>query len=226
MTLSESLAAPLAVAPGVVAGAAPADWRALRDSALVVLVGLSGVGKTTLSRRLVEAGLHQTPDRRLLTDRVILPAVAEVGEGGELDRAARFAATARFRARNPGGMADVLASLSVAPPAEGMFFDGLRGANEVIAFAAAAPRASFVALTAPDAVRVNRIAGRRDAFDRADSEARAMKIVSAEAENYDMEATLAALGQAAPGRHLVIDTVASDETAVARKALNFIKFNL
>ncbi|MEZ4622200.1 MAG: hypothetical protein R2867_42765 [Caldilineaceae bacterium] len=45
-------------------------------------------------------------------------------------------------------------------------FDGLRGANEVAAAATALPKAHFVVLDAPDLIRVQRLLGRSDAFDR------------------------------------------------------------
>lgn len=213
---------PREIAPDLAMGVSGPGWTPLVVAPLTVLVGLSGVGKTTLARRLEEFGLYPLPDRRALTDLVILPLVTGRNPRA-LDRAARFAATARFREERPGGMADVLATLSIRDMRGLLLFDGLRGANEVEACAAAAPRARFIALTAPDEVRAARIAGRGDAFDKADDMEKALKIVAAEAQNYDMDATVAALRRAAPDRHLVIDTAVGDKDQTMGKALNFVE---
>jgi hypothetical protein len=141
-------------------GEALPGWRALRDEAVLVLVGLTGVGKsTTLEAVLARTSFTVLPDRRTLTDAVIL--------GGEAitDRAERFRRTAAYRASHPGGMAGVLETLSVAESGD-LLFDGLRGLEEVQHAAAHLPKARFVALHAPDTVRVARLLGRADTFDR------------------------------------------------------------
>jgi hypothetical protein len=65
-------------------------------------------------------------------------------------------------------MAHALTQLwvSVESPANLLLFDGLRGANEVTYAATALPQARFVMLDAPDLVRLQRLLGRGDAFDR------------------------------------------------------------
>src|SRR5262245_57245285 len=108
----------LELAPGVGAGRpTPAGWVPLAERPFVVLVGLTGAGKTTALAALAGSGVafHLLPDRRTLTDRVILPAVqAEDGAAAPAaSRLDRFAQTRRFRERHPGGMADVLAGLWV-----------------------------------------------------------------------------------------------------------------
>lgn len=160
------------VAPGIVAGGAPrTGWVAVVHAPLLVLVGVTGVGKSTTLAALAAQGmaLHLLPDRRALTDSLMIPAVqAAAGQpvGPVYDRRARFAATRRFRELHPGGMADALALLQVAPQPALLLFDGLRGAHEVAAAAAALPLARFVMLDAPDAVRVARLLGRHDGFDQ------------------------------------------------------------
>lgn len=156
------------LAPGLGCGApCPTGWRNAAALDLVVLVGLTGVGKTTLLEALAATpGALLLPDRRRLTDAVIL-----AGPGGgppPSDRAERFALTRRFAALEPGGMAAILAALCVAPEraAGPALFDGLRGAAEVAHAAAALPRARFIALTAPNALRLERLLGRADPFDR------------------------------------------------------------
>src|SRR5262249_33557932 len=65
-------------------------------------------------------------------------------------------------------MAAVLSHLAVRPQpaAAPLIFDGLRGEEEVQHAAAALPRARFVALLAPDFVRLLRLLRRADAFDQ------------------------------------------------------------
>ncbi|MEO0361533.1 MAG: AAA family ATPase, partial [Pseudomonadota bacterium] len=211
------------LAPDAALGAPPAGWTAVAASPAAALVGLSGVGKTTLARGLAALGFAPLPDRRRLVDLVVLPAVA--GEDATLDREGRFAATARFREAAPGGVATVLAALAHPSDGRRRIFDGLRGAAEVEAFAEAAPAARFVALEADDDVRAARIAGRAEAFDGAEgadaaaARARAERIVAEEAAHYDAGAARAALVACAPGRTLFVDAAAATaEEALAAAA--------
>lgn len=158
--------------PGVGAGRpAPAGWSGLVECPLLVMVGVTGVGKSTTLQELGDLlPFTLLPDRRVLTDELIIAAMrAADGEppAAVRDRAQRFAYTRRFRDMFPGGMADLLPWLSVeaAPATRLLIFDGLRGENEVRAACAALPLAKFVLLDAPDAVRVSRLLGRADAFD-------------------------------------------------------------
>ena len=151
----------------------PAGWEALADFPLLILVGVTGVGKSTALEALSAAGLDYCllPDRRALTDRLIIPSVqAQRGEPAAplADRKLRFAYTRAYRDQNPGGMAHALAQLWIDPQVQegALLFDGLRGANEVTHAAALLPNALFVVLQAPDAVRVARLMGRNDPFDR------------------------------------------------------------
>lgn len=139
------------------------------------------------------------PNRRLLTDHLIIGALqrldgesergklgSQVSEHGESehgesehgeklpvvrDRKERFAYTRRYRDTYAGGMAHALSKLFVSTEAEAglLIFDGLRGVNEVAYAAHHLPRARFVALCAPDGVRIERLLGRNDAFDQIDS---------------------------------------------------------
>lgn len=141
--------------------------RPLADWPLTVLVGVTGVGKSTALHALKAArpGLRVLPDRREVTDAVMLWPLA----GRPVtDREERFALTARYRETHPGGMAQALASLRADPAHWGQeaVFDGLRGLDEVAYAAQHFPAWRFVALGAPDAVRVRRLLGRADTFDR------------------------------------------------------------
>jgi energy-coupling factor transporter ATP-binding protein EcfA2 len=126
-----------------------------------ILVGVTGVGKSTTLEALKALGVDFSllPDRRIMTDAAIF--------GGEVitDREARFARTAAYRQTHPGGMAQALENVfvQIQPP---ILFDGLRGLNEVKHAATAFPKARFIALDAPDLIRVKRLLGRNDAFDQ------------------------------------------------------------
>ena len=149
-------------------GAVP-PVRRLAGRPLLVLVGLTGTGKTTALDHLrgIMPRSVLLPDRRALTDQLILPMMTEGGWPVD-DRLERFRLTAAFKERHPGGMGDLLGWL-VLP--EGLqqwpiLFDGLRGAAEVAAAAAALPRARFAVLDCPPERRLLRLCGRDDPFDR------------------------------------------------------------
>jgi hypothetical protein len=167
----------LTLAPGVFAGyPLPTNARPLSHCPLLILVGVTGVGKSSTLRELETLGVRFTllPDRRLLTDQLIIAAL-RAADGlpaqAVTDRKERFDYTRRFREMHRGGMAETLPALAVdAAAVEGLLiFDGLRGANEVEAAARRLPHARFVLLDAPDAVRVVRLLGRHDPFDRVES---------------------------------------------------------
>src|SRR4029079_14791107 len=64
-------------------------------------------------------------------------------------------------------MAHALSHLWIGEGAPDLIFvDGLRGANEVSFAAASLPLARFVMLDAPDIIRLQRLLGRGDSFDR------------------------------------------------------------
>ena len=162
------------IAPGLGRGEPlPAGWRRVTDLPLAILVGLTGVGKSTTLAALAETGIAFTllPNRREVTDWLIIAAMQAL-DGDPIqpvtDRTARFAFTRRYREQFPGGMAHALAQLSVDPSAwpTPLFFDGLRGEDEVAHAVALLPQARFVVLHAPDEVRVQRLLGRNDAFDQ------------------------------------------------------------
>ncbi|MEE2776322.1 MAG: ATPase [Acidobacteriota bacterium] len=157
----------------VAAGDADAgDLTRLVDSDLYILVGVTGVGKTTALQAVGDRlELCVLPDRRSVADEVILPA-AQALEGESpspvADRVERFRLTARYRDRHHGGIAEALASLAfTGSERRVLFFDGLRGAAECGWAATHLPRASFVVLEAPTAIRLQRLLGRRSDFDRA-----------------------------------------------------------
>lgn len=175
--------------------------RGARLPPLVALVGLTGVGKSTAMRALAAAapGALALPDRRELADRIVIPEAQRLaGEAPRpvRDRLERFRLTARYRDQNPGGLAHALQRYLLAaelPPADLLLFDNLRGESEVRFAVDAFPGCRFVVLEAAPDVRVLRLAGRRDAFDRV-----------AEPPNGGPQGTA---GGAAPARGDVVDRV-------------------
>lgn len=148
-----------------------ATARALADTQLLIVVGVTGVGKSTTVEALADAGLafDLLPNRRTLTDLLIIPAVQAANHQlieAVRDRGARFALTKRYRDMHAGGMAHALAQLGVTSAEKWLIFDGLRGANEVTHAAQLLPNAQFLVLDAPHIVRLQRLLGRGDAFDQ------------------------------------------------------------
>lgn len=137
----------------------------------MILVGLTGVGKSTIIASLQKRlDFTLLPNRRHITDEIIITSLQE--EDGYppttvTDRVKRFEYTARYRARHPGGMGHALSRLAVDPAGAGslLLFDGLRGLNEVQHTATYFPKACFIVLDAPDTVRLARLLKRADTFD-------------------------------------------------------------
>jgi hypothetical protein len=218
----------------------------LKTQPLLILVGLTGVGKSTLVEAL---GLPRLPDRRELVDLYVLP---RYGAKPPIPREERFRLTRRFREEFPGGVAEVLAR-GYAPPAPLLLFDGLRGEEEVAYALEHLPKALFVVLHAREITRLKRLLARQDAFDRVAlspleaeklqelaqgvlapeelEEALALapveevlaklKIVAEEKRNYDPEGPLRLLRD--HPRALVLDTEALDPLAEAQAVRAFLE---
>jgi len=226
-----------------IGGPAPDGWTPITARPLLVLVGVTGAGKSTTLDALAAAGLgyRLLPDRRLLTDLLMIPQMQRAA--GEPvapvhDRKQRFALTRAYRERYPGGMGHALAQLLVdgAPPSQFtihnsqftiqlrrargeesanlLLFDGLRGENEVRHAAQALPLARFVMLDAPDAVRVARLMGRHDPFDQL---AAAAPAPGATAENFAALGVAEAVGLFTAAEEAALLHLA--QTAAARDGL-------
>jgi len=162
------------LSPGIGVGApAPANWQSITEQRLVIIVGVTGVGKSTTLGKLASSGVNYTllPNRRDLTDRLII-AYMQALDGGSVqpvtDRKQRFDYTRRYRGLFPGGMSEALTQVLVNPAelTKPLIFDGLRGADEVGHAIDLLPHANFIVLHAPDALRVQRLLTRNDAFDQ------------------------------------------------------------
>jgi hypothetical protein len=150
----------------------PDGWQSVATQPLVILVGTTGVGKSTTTAALVTEGLAFTllPNRRNLSSLFAIAPMAEA-EGKQVQslcRIERLNYARRFREKFAGGMACILENLWVDPTqiASMLLFDGLRGEDEVRYAAKVFPHARFVILDAPDYVRLQRLIGRNDPFDR------------------------------------------------------------
>lgn len=150
----------------------PSGFQPLTELPLVILVGLTGVGKSTVLELLPRNSLNFTllPNRRDMTDQMIIASLQV--EAGQMpypvtDRVERFEYTARYRAKFPGGMAHALSQIVINPTQAGLplIFDGLRGLNEVQYAVTYFPLAQFIVLDAPDMIRLNRLLKREDIFD-------------------------------------------------------------
>ncbi len=167
------------LADGLGAGPPPTGWVAIVDTPVLILVGVTGVGKSTTvdALRTRMGAVALLPNRRKLADLLVIPAVQR-WDGDPptavTDRRQRFDYTGRYRQRYPGGLAHAFSRLvlqeQAATPAAGALniFDGLRGADEVTFAAQNLPLARFAVLNAPDVVRVERLLQRQDAFDQVD----------------------------------------------------------
>jgi AAA domain len=147
-------------------GELQAGFSTLSKLGFFVLVGVTGVGKTTTLEALKSAGwqFSSLPDRRIVTDVVMIEPLAGKSVS---DREERFALTAKYRELHPGGMAQAIGmlQLNLEQIKTPLVFDGLRGLEEVSFAAKTYPKARFIVLDAPDETRVERLLGRSDAFD-------------------------------------------------------------
>ncbi|MFC6665531.1 hypothetical protein ACFP9V_09400 [Deinococcus radiopugnans] len=86
-----------------------ADEQPLGHLPLTVVVGVTGVGKSTALSALQNLGRQKVlPNRREVADAVMI--WPQAGRA-VTDREERFALTAQYRAGHPGGMAQALGSL-------------------------------------------------------------------------------------------------------------------
>ena len=149
-------------------------WIPVSESFLLIFVGLTGVGKTTLVDVLSQKKFQflLLPNRRILTDKFIIPTVMKMDgdfpQKKVICRIERFSYTRRYKQHFPAGMVEVLRQLQVnlSQLKPLLFFDGLRGEEELVYAISMLPRAYFLVLEAPYDVRLDRLLTRNDLFDR------------------------------------------------------------
>ena len=166
------------------------QWPTLASQPLLIVVGLTGVGKTTVLEALhnIKPGFSLLPDRRLLTERFIIGYLqkADGQPVRPISRFERYPYIRRYRELFPGGMAHVLAGLAIDPQQLEwpLVFNGLRGENEIRHAVEKLPLAQFIALDAPDLVRVQRLLKRNDPHDRINGPASTLETAGKEL-NFD-----------------------------------------
>ena len=158
---------------------AGAGQRPLGERPLLMLVALTGTGKSTtldlLRQRIGAGGLDIIPSRREVADWIAIP-LAQSLAGEPLapvsDRVQRFAYTQQFAQRVPGGMAAAFSWLYFAESHQGLVLsEGIRGPQELRFALGRFPRWQIVELTLHPLTRLRRFSQRDDAFDQAPSRA-------------------------------------------------------
>lgn len=152
-----------------------AGFRPLGDQALLMLVALTGTGKSTtlelLRRRLSGRNTAAIPSRREVADWIAIPTAQTFADEPLIplpDRRLRFAYTREFAAHVTGGMAAAFSWLYLADEFDGLLLsEGIRGENEIQYALRHFPRWRIVELSLNPLTRLRRLSGRRDDFDRA-----------------------------------------------------------
>lgn len=135
---------------------------------IIFIVGLTAVGKTTSIAALKNNNYKLLPNRRELTDLIIIPEIQEdLGQNkiSIKDRLERFKLTAKYRQKYPQAIVYALQSYLKDKPKGNYFFDNIRGANELKAAKNSFVNSYFIFLDAPFAIRLQRLIGRNDSFD-------------------------------------------------------------
>jgi hypothetical protein len=150
-----------------------AGFRSLGDHALLMLVALTGTGKSTTLKLLRQrlGGSAGIPSRREIADWIAIP-TAQTLAGEPIapvpDRRLRFAYTRAFAEHVPGGMAAAFAWLYLADEVDGrLLSEGIRGASELHHALRHCPRWQIIELWLNPLTRLRRLSGRRDDFDQA-----------------------------------------------------------
>ena len=152
--------------------ASPPGWQAITSLPLIIIVGVTGTGKTTLINNLANVGydFELLPDRRNLTDQLIItPLQREDNQDVRtLPRMQRVPYIRRYKQRHPAGLAYAISQLYVDSASCNKFwiFNGLRGESEINYAIDAFPKAQFIVLDASNIVRAQRLLKRKDPYDR------------------------------------------------------------
>jgi len=148
----------------------------LAETPIIMLVALTGTGKTTTLKRLSEKMtiVHNLiPSRRDLADMVIIPTAQVIAEHDVhpvIDRVQRFEYTRLFANYVTGGYAEAYQwfNLSVQPT-ETVICEGIRGHHEIVYVLEHTPKWHIIELSANPLTRLFRLSNRADAFDKTDA---------------------------------------------------------
>lgn len=137
--------------------------------AIIFIVGLTAVGKSSTVAQL-KTSHKLLPNRRELTDRIIIPEVQRSLNQALVpisDRIERFEMTGRYRQMQPEGMIHALKTYLLEHPiTEAALFDNIRGIDECRAAVGTFSQSRFIVLDAPVMLRLKRLVGRTDSFDQ------------------------------------------------------------
>lgn len=153
-------------------GANPPDgWQPLKSFPFLILVGGVGAGKSTTVDALKNQGLDflLLPNRREITNKLIITPLLREDNSSirTLKRSERLPYVLRYQQRHPAGVAYALSQLFLDPqqiPVT-LFFDGLRGEEEIPFAIETFPKTMFIALEANNQDRLLRLIERKDPYD-------------------------------------------------------------
>lgn len=218
--------------------------RSANKPICIILVGGTGVGKTTLVDKLREKIDFVLVDRRSLVDDFVIPNYENdlKKRGVKYDKESRefrFDSTTWYAKKgNPGLAKLVEQSMKNNKQGKLIIVDNLRGEIEINYALKNIPGALFICLDALDKTRIYRIIGRKASFDKLKGEFKekyiqAKKIVEKESQSYDLKKTFLILKKHS-SKTLYFNTDKMSSEEILSKTINFLfskldritKFNL
>ncbi|GAB5490680.1 MAG: hypothetical protein Phog2KO_08950 [Phototrophicaceae bacterium] len=145
--------------------------KSVSTLAVLMLVALTGTGKSTTLEALKLTGLHCTdclPSRRDIADFIVIPMMQHLrGEPFKhiQDRAKRFAYTRAFANQVEGGLGAVFSWLYLQTDKQLIISEGIRGTNEIQFAINHCPKWLIVELMLDPLTRLERLSTRNDSFD-------------------------------------------------------------
>ncbi|TKJ17152.1 hypothetical protein CEE44_01290 [Candidatus Woesearchaeota archaeon B3_Woes] len=200
----------------------------------IILVGGTGVGKSTLVEGLRESFDFYLVDRRSLVDKYVLPAYEQYlkdnGIEFKRDREHRFDSTAWYKNQGNPGLAKLVERELSINNGNLLLVDNLRGPLEIKYTIDNIPDSLFVALDAPDEVRIKRLLGRNSDYDGLKGNQReryleAKAVIEKESKNYNLAETFEML-RFLKSRAIYIDTKDKYPEECLRITLDFVLHRL
>jgi len=153
--------------------------QSLTDRNIIMLVALTGTGKTTTLNALqhivgdtIEQGMSVIPSRREIADWIAIP-TAQVLLNETIvpvmDRVQRFHYTRTFAQHVNGGMATAFSWVGVRDDFDGLILsEGIRGSNEISHALTHFPNWHIIELALHPLTRLKRLSSRKQDFDQAE----------------------------------------------------------